>query len=135
MSNYILDDLLCEVQQLRKASAVTSEVVHRLHGERERYRLAWKSASRRAAGRRQNFLKVLGVSAGRLIALDEMTQQRDEARAEVIRLGHTVDRTQQAHDELLRRITDAEDGAIGAADLRVLFDALFPRRAGEESAR
>ncbi len=46
----------------------------------ERYRLAWMSAYWRAAGRRYDLLKQVGVAGARLIALDEMTQQRDEAR-------------------------------------------------------
>lgn len=124
-----------------------------------RYRLAWMSARQRATNHLdalveadeerdalrlavRQFTDELGAiregdrTLRRAVAISNevcarLKEERDEARAEVVRLGRQVEAAQHAHDELLRREVEhsgsGREGHLNADDLRPLFDALFPK--------
>lgn len=104
-------------EQAQAATAITD-------GLRQQLATTQQSAIEHAERHRQIF-------EAHLRQVAELTDERDEARAEVVRLGKQVEAARKAHDELLRREVDhsgsGREGHLSADDLRPLFDALFPK--------
>jgi hypothetical protein len=86
-----------------------------LEAERERYKLAWTSARRRARALKLSNQVRAGQLMGSRIVAEQYKDERDEARAEVVRLGRKCEELIEEN----RRLREQKR----VADLRAFPDA------------